>query len=235
MGRSATRSSRLRYGRGQQAVGETGRPAGRRAAHVVDPAEAAFAVARINLAAFDNLTFHHAATEDVELAPASCDFGYSLGVLHHIPDTRSAMADCVRLLKPGAPLRVYLYYRFDNRPAWFRAVWRVSDLVRRGIHRMPAGAKLAATDAIAVGVYWPLSRFARILERAGRGPSWLPLSHYRRHSLKTLRTDSRDRFGTPLEQRFNRDEVRAMMTEAGLEYIWFSDEEPYLVAVGRKK
>ncbi len=202
--------------------------------HVVDPAEAALTVARSNLAAFDNVTFHHAATEDVDLAPASCDFGYSLGVLHHIPDTRSAMSDCARLLKPGAPFLVYLYYRFDNRPAWFRAIWKGSDLVRRGVHRMPAGAKSAATDAIALGVYWPLSRFARLLERAGRDSSWLPLSHYRRHSLKTLRTDSRDRFGTPLEQRFTRDEVRAMMIEAGLKDIRFSDEEPYWVAVGRK-
>ena len=203
--------------------------------HVVDPAEGALEVARRNLREMDNVEFHHATSDEVDLPDASCDFGYSLGVLHHIPDTLAAMKDCVRLLKPGAPFLVYLYYRFDNRPAWFRGVWRASDLVRRGIHRMPAGAKATTTDAIALGVYLPLSRFARLLERLGADPAWLPLSHYRRHSFKTLRTDSRDRFGTPLEQRFTQAEIRAMMEESGLHDIVFSPEEPYWVAVGRKR
>jgi 2-polyprenyl-3-methyl-5-hydroxy-6-metoxy-1,4-benzoquinol methylase len=43
------------------------------------------------------------------------DFGYSLGVLHHIPDAQKALSDCVKKLKLGAPFLVYLYYSFDNR------------------------------------------------------------------------------------------------------------------------
>ena len=39
----------------------------------------------------------------------SMDFGYSLGVLHHIPDTKEALQKCVSKLKPGAPFLVYLY------------------------------------------------------------------------------------------------------------------------------
>jgi hypothetical protein len=50
----------------------------------------------------------------------------------------------------------------------------------------------------------------------------------------TLRTDSRDRFGTPLEQRFTRSEVEAMMRKAGLVDMRFSPAEPYWCAVGRK-
>jgi hypothetical protein len=45
------------------------------------------------------------------------DFGYSLGVLHHLPDPRAGLAACVTKLKPGAPMLVYIYYAFDNRPA----------------------------------------------------------------------------------------------------------------------
>jgi hypothetical protein len=48
------------------------------------------------------------------------DFGYSLGVLHHVADTEGALRAAVRTLKPGAPLLVYLYYAFDNRPRWSR-------------------------------------------------------------------------------------------------------------------
>ena len=81
------------------------------------------------------------------------DFGYSLGVLHHVPDTANAIASCARLLKPGAPLLLYLYYALDNRPAWYRALWRASDAVRRLLSRAPHPVKLAASSAIALAVY----------------------------------------------------------------------------------
>jgi hypothetical protein len=50
-----------------------------------------------------------------------------------------------------------------------------------------------------------------------------------------MRTDSRDRFGTPLEQRFTREEIYSMMISAGLTDIKFSDQAPYWCVVGFKK
>lgn len=49
-----------------------------------------------------------------------------------------------------------------------------------------------------------------------------------------MRTDSRDRFGTPLEQRFTKAEIAAMMQDAGLVDIRFSEREPFWVACGTK-
>jgi hypothetical protein len=49
-----------------------------------------------------------------------------------------------------------------------------------------------------------------------------------------MRTDALDRFGTRLEQRFTRDQIRAMMTAAGLIRIRFGDAIPYWTAVGFK-
>lgn len=201
----------------------------------IDPAPDALGVARALLAGHGNVAFLEAGVDSAPLPPASQDFGYSLGVLHHVPDTAAALAACARLLKPGAPFLLYLYYRFDNRPAWFRALWRGSELFRAGISRMPPGAKAVATDAIALGVYWPLARLARLVERAGGNPAPMPLSYYRDASLFTMRTDSRDRFGTPLEQRFTRSEIARMMADAGLVDVRFSEREPYWVALGRRR
>ena len=201
---------------------------------VIDASEEALGVARDNLAAYGNVQFHHATTDSVDLPPGSFDFGYSLGVLHHIPDTRSALADCVRLVKPGGVFLVYLYYRFDNRPAWFRLVWRMSDLMRRGIYRLPPSLKSFATDLLAYTVYWPLSRLSALVEKLGLNPSAIPLSTYRQSSMATLLTDSRDRFGTPLEQRFTRKEIDQMLREVGLTEIRFSERTPLWCAVGIK-
>jgi SAM-dependent methyltransferase len=200
--------------------------------HCIDPSAAALDVARANLADYANTAFHCASVDQSALPPGSQDFGYSLGVLHHVPDTAAAIRSCVALLKPGAPLLVYLYYAFDNRPWWFRALWRVSDWGRRGIYRLPSGVKRGVTDAIAALVYWPLSRLSLLLERLGLSTEGVPLSYYRNHSFYTMRTDARDRFGTPLEQRFRREQIAGMMEAAGLVDVRISNAAPYWCAVG---
>lgn len=201
----------------------------------VDPSPEALAVAQRKLSHLDNLRFVNAGVSDQALPPESQDFGYSLGVLHHVPDTASALRDCVRLLKPGAPFLVYLYYRFDNRPFWFVLIWRLSDLMRRVISALPPRPKSMITEILALTVYLPLARLALIGERMGMNVDRWPLSSYRQTSFYTMRTDSRDRFGTPLEQRFTRKEITAMMQAAGLHDIRFSESFPFWCAVGRKK
>src|SRR5438105_2507463 len=54
--------------------------------HCIDPSEAALNVARRRLSDFENVRFHLASSDAIPLQDASQDFGYSLGVLHHIPD-----------------------------------------------------------------------------------------------------------------------------------------------------
>jgi ubiquinone/menaquinone biosynthesis C-methylase UbiE len=203
--------------------------------HCIDPAEKALSVARRTLAAAGNCAFHQAAVDAIPLPDNSADFGYSIGVLHHVPDTAAGIAACVRKLKPGAPFLVYLYYSFENRPAWFRAVWKASDLVRVTLAHLPRVARELVADAFAFGVYWPLSRAARVAERSGANVTVWPLSAYRTHTLSTMRNDALDRFGTKLEQRFSRAEIADMMLRAGLTDVRFSNHEPYWVAIGRKR
>jgi SAM-dependent methyltransferase len=202
--------------------------------HCVDPSNA-IEVARRKLAGYDNIKFHRASVDAAPLARESQDFGYSLGVLHHVPDTGSAIRSCVALLKPGAPFLLYLYYAFDNRPGWYGTLWRVSDTARRYICRLPPKVKLLVTDVIAAIVYWPLARLSNVLERIGLPIGSMPLSYYRQHNFYTMRTDARDRFGTPLEQRYTRAEIALMMESAGLMNVRFSEKAPFWCAVGVKQ
>lgn len=203
--------------------------------HCIDASEQALEVAHRKLAGLTNVRFHHAAADTMPLADESQDFGYSLGVLHHIPDTARALADCVRKLKPGAPFLVYLYYAFDNRNGWFRAIWRATDFARRLISRLPFGLRKTVCSGIAAAVYWPLARAAWLGERVGANVSPMPLSAYRYRSFYSMRTDALDRFGTRLEQRFSRGQIEEMMRAAGLTDVRFSEEEPFWVACGRRR
>jgi SAM-dependent methyltransferase len=201
----------------------------------IDASADALQVARRNLQAQANCEFYHASVAEMPLVDNSMDFGYSLGVLHHIPDTLEGIRACVGKLKPRAPFLIYLYYAFDNRPAWFRLLWKISDVIRRGAARLPTAARHLVAEIIALTVYFPLARIALLLEKSGFGVSDFPLSIYRNKSFYTMRTDALDRFGTRLEQRFTKEQIKEMMTGAGLENIRFSEETPYWCAVGIKK
>lgn len=202
--------------------------------HLIDPSREALEVAKRNLCGVGTCRFHLAGVDDIPLQSNSMDFGYSLGVLHHVPDTMGGLRNCVTKLKPGAPFLVYLYYAFDNKPPWFKSIWKISDLIRRVVSRAPYPAKIAISHTIAVLIYYPLATLARLLAHLGVAVDLLPLSAYRDKSFYTMRTDAFDRFGTRLEKRFNRKQIEEMLTEAGLVNIRFSQQAPYWVAVGYK-
>ncbi len=200
-----------------------------------DPAPEAVAVAQRNLAKHSNVEVIHAEADALPFKSGELDFAYCLGVLHHIPDTAGALSSIVDKLKPGAPLLLYLYYSLDNRPAWYRAVWRVTDVGRLVISRLPFAAQRLVTTLIAATVYWPLARAGAVLDRLGIMPRAWPLAWYADKGFYVMRTDSHDRFCTPLEKRFSRAEITKMMTQSGLGEIRFSDRTPHWVAVGRRK
>jgi ubiquinone/menaquinone biosynthesis C-methylase UbiE len=205
--------------------------------HCIDPSSA-LQVAQRNLAAFSNCEFHQGGVSDALLIDGSMDFGYSLGVLHHVPDTQRGIEDCVRILKPGAPFLIYLYYALDNRSFAYRSLWIASDELRKVISRLPHGPRYIASQIFASFVYWPFARFAALVEKLGVSATTaasLPLGFYRTLSFYTMRTDALDRFGTRLEQRFTRKQIESMMLAAGLENIRFSEESPYWCAVGIRK
>jgi ubiquinone/menaquinone biosynthesis C-methylase UbiE len=203
--------------------------------HCIDASAEALAVARRNLRGALNCHFHHATVDQIPLPDESMDFGYSLGVLHHLPETASGLRDCVRKLKMGAPFLVYLYYALDGRPWWFRALWRMADRLRRVVSKLPQSAKLVITTVAAATVYFPLARFARLLEALGVYVERIPLSYYRDKTFYTMRTDALDRFGTRLERRFTREEIGHMMGSAGLADVRFSNSPPYWCAMGLRE
>jgi len=200
--------------------------------HLLDASPDALAVARENLADSKNVSFHIGSVGDIPLPARSLDFAFSLGVLHHVPDTQGAIDAIAEKLKAGAPLLIYLYYAFDNRPAWYRSLWALSNGVRLLVSRLPHRMRIVISETIAATVYWPLARLAALLKRFGTSDHTLPLAWYADKSFYVMRTDAYDRFCTRLEKRFTRVQIEQMLVHAGFERIQFSDSSPYWCAVG---
>ncbi|MDA7604998.1 class I SAM-dependent methyltransferase [Candidatus Pelagibacter sp.] len=200
----------------------------------IDPSQA-IEVAKKNLKKFKNIKYYQKSLDKSGLKMKSQDFGYSLGVLHHVPDTKAAIISCSKLLKPGAPFLLYIYYYFDNRPSWFKFLWALSNLTRLIIYRLPKSLKFLICDIIAILIYYPFARTALIFEKIGLKFKNFPLNIYKNLSFYVMRTDARDRFGTPLEKRFTKKDIYQMMKDADFEKINFRDAAPFWTVVGFKK
>jgi len=84
--------------------------------------------------------------ENLPFADASFDVVYSWGVLHHSPDTRRAIDEVWRVLRPGGKARVMIYHR-----------WSVVGLLLWTRYALLAGRPLTRLDEI----------YARHLESPG--------------------------------------------------------------------
>lgn len=203
----------------------------------IDPSEAVLAAGEL-LSGIENIHLYKASIDNLPFSDNYFDFGFSLGVLHHIPDTQKAMNACVQKIKPGGHFLVYLYYNLDNRGLLYKTLFSFSNLIRRVVSRMPDTLKRITCNIMAVIFYMPFilfSRFLKVLGVSKKMRSRVPLHSYENTSFYIIRNDALDRFGTPLEQRFSRHQIQQMMEIAGLNNIIFSEQAPYWHAVGQKK
>ena len=192
-------------------------------------------MAKNKLRNFSNCSFFNESVDSLPFPNNSQDFGYSLGVIHHIPDMQEAINCCVKKLKTGAPFLIYCYYSFDNRPFWYRWLWLITNFFRVIISRTPSKIRYLISQAFALCVYLPIAKSIKLLKKMGFDLQTLPLYFYHDKSFYTMRTDALDRFGTRLEHRLSRLELEDLMKFAGLENISFSENAPFWCAVGYKR
>ena len=160
---------------------------------------------------------------------STLDLAMSLGVLHHIPDTSLAIKDISRSIKPKGFFLCYLYYSLENKPLYYRLIFKGVNLARKVISDLPQPIKRVCTMIIASLVYWPLARISKLLAKLGRDTSNFPLHHYADMPFIMLANDALDRFGTSLEQRFSQTEITQMLKVADFDLttLKFSDAEPF--------
>ena len=200
----------------------------------VDPSDAVRAAVRLTRAA-GNIRVTQAGYGGLPFAPGTFDLVFSIGVVHHVPDTEQAIKEAAAMLKPGGWLLLYVYYDLDNRGAAYRALYAIADACRRLISRLPSRIKFMVCDILAVTVYLPLVGLARMVRLAGlRAWTNVPLAYYVDKPWKIVRNDALDRFGTALEKRFSRADIHGMIERAGLTRIQFSDSQPFWHVVARR-
>jgi SAM-dependent methyltransferase len=201
----------------------------------IDPSKAIFYADKL-LANVDNVRLSITTADKIPFDNESFDFVMSVGVLHHIPNTQQAIIDCVSKVKKGGYFYVYLYYALDNKSVFYKLLFKIVNIIRLMVSRMPPKLKKIACDILAFMLYMPLVLTGRFLSKIGlpKLAKSLPLSEYQNRTLFVIRNDSLDRFGTVLEQRFSKVQIKDMLQKAGLVDIIIPDEPIHWAAIGKK-
>ncbi len=202
----------------------------------IDPSEAIFSADKL-VGKDENVELCQASISNIPYPDETFDFAMSIGVLHHIPNTMEAMRDCVKKIKRNGYFCTYIYYNFDNKGSMFKGLHKLSEILRATVCRMPQKLKMLTCDIIAITLYMPFILLATLLTKikvSQKIIDKIPLSPYVGRTFFIIRNDALDRFGTPLEQRFSKQQIEQMMKDCGLTDIVFSTEPAYWHAVGRK-
>lgn len=200
----------------------SGRHAAQAAAHGAHVAAvdlgASIDVARRNVP--DDVLTVQADAERLPFEPQSFDFVMSLGVLHHLPDTEHALRNVARYARPGGLVHVYLYWVPERHG--HRILLAGVTAVRRATVRMPHRLLHLLCYPLAAALHVLFVLPQRALREAPHGrrlAAALPLKTYADYPFGVLVNDQFDRFSAPLERRFTRAQVAAMLEDAGLEEV----------------
>jgi SAM-dependent methyltransferase len=200
----------------------------------IDPSVAVCAAAH-TLKYCNNVRISQAGVNNIPFPDNAFDLVFSLGVLHHVPDTAGAIVHCYNKVKPGGFFLLYLYYNLDSHSRFYRTLFFITNYLRLIISKLPLRVKRILCDSIALMIYLPLARLAKLISRFSENTAKkIPLSYYRKTSFYVMRNDAFDRFGTPLEQRFSKTQIAEMLAKAGFTDIRFSNREPYWHVIARK-
>jgi SAM-dependent methyltransferase len=150
-------------------------------------------------------------------ADGTFDYVYSLGVLHHLGNTETAVRALVASVKPGGRLRVYLYWKRHGRTG---ALLRLVNAARPVTTRLPFRLLRWLCWMLSVVLWLAVILPYRLLVSAGvRGMADWPLFVYTKYPFRILYNDQFDRFSAPLEKRYDPEEVAALLESAGLRAV----------------
>lgn len=171
----------------------------------IDLDENSLASARRNLSAFPGVEVRRLSGYDLE-ERERFDIAFSIGVIHHMETPELALANMVRAVKPGGTVAIWVYGLENNR--WI--VHGLSPLRRALFSRLPIGM----THALSL----PPTALLWVLLRLGFTPiEYMRL--IRRFDFSHLRSIVFDQMLPEIAHYWSREEVEALMRNAGLDDI----------------
>lgn len=155
--------------------------------------------------------------------PASFDFIYSLGAIHHLPDPERGFQALLTCLKPGAPVFIWVY---STKRVFINFVTESARRITRCIpHRVLKRIcfVFALLDyTLFIKPYKMLRRYS-LIDRI----VFSRIKLYAKFPFSVCYADWFDRFSAPIRHYFDEEELRAWAYRAGLKKVLITPTERY--------
>jgi len=166
-----------------------------------------------------NVHVVRASVLSIPLKSGLCDFGYSFGVLHHTTDPLRGLREIARVLKDGGCISLYLYEDHADNP-WkavpLRLITALRLITTRMNPRLLSGLCYLLSPFVVIAFSIP-SRIFNGFERTRPLAAKMPFNFGT--SLFSVHGDLVDRFGAPVEVRYNRESLVALFKACRLRDI----------------
>jgi len=146
-------------------------------------------------------------------APNSFDYIYSIGVLHHTPNSEQAFKALPPLLKPGGKIAIWLYSSYNP---WYR----MSDVYRNVTKRMKPQTlhKFCRLVVPLYGLHQGLKKIPLFGKLASGSLAWLiPMSHNQNPTWRVL--DTFDWYSPWYQSKHTYEEVFRWFEDCGLQNL----------------
>lgn len=151
------------------------------------------------------------------LRPASCDYAYSVGVLHHLPDPTSGFLSLAGAVRPGGAVSVWVYGAENN--GWI--VRLVSPFREHVTSRLPPRVLHALSFLVALPLFTALAAVYRPARRSTslRWRRLLPYEPYLGYisdfPFREIHHIVHDHLAAPIAHYLRRDEVEGWYRSVG--------------------
>lgn len=184
----------------------------------VDISEGVYATRRAT-ENFPNVHVIRGSVLELPLKSDICDFAYSFGVLHHTTDPQRGMNEIARVLKKQDRVSIYLYEDHSDN-LWKAIPLKVITALRAGTvklnTKMLSGLCYLLSPLVVLLFSIP-ARIMRRFERTRRLADRMPFNFGT--DLFSVHGDLFDRLGAPIERRYSREGVIALLDTGGLRKI----------------
>lgn len=156
---------------------------------------------------------------DIPLKNETCDFVYSFGVLHHMSDYKKAFLEISRVLKIGSPSFLYLYEDHSGDLFKYTAI-KMIVFIRKITMLIPSRIlywlSCAISPIFVILFSWPAKIFKKY-RLTYKLYEKMPFNFG--GPLLSLKGDLYDRFGAPIEIRFDQEMLRRVFMECNFTNI----------------
>ena len=172
---------------------------------------------RLNNLNIKNITVVRADLSKIPIKDNIIDWGYSFGVLHHMPSPELGFREISRILKQNSKVVMYLYSDLREKP-FLRLLLFPINILRKFTKKMSLSCLKITCYLIMPFIFLFLTIPARIIKFLGFQNFSLKIPHHHNKTIISIYGELYDRLGAQIEFRYSINDLKSIFSKNQLKF-----------------